>query len=184
MDSFKVGGAENIFRVKESFGSMGKRNQRSNTNFQPPPKDVAEALYNAFYESTVRQTLAVVGDKDLAIEATQEAFVRAFEQFGTLRDRDKFSSWVLTDQKTTEEIILARETNDSLVASFESLPEKLKEVALLFYMHDMKVADLARQLHLNQGTVKSRLHRARKILRETLEADIPIEDYRVETKKV
>ena len=75
---------------------MGKRKPRSNTNFQPPPKDVAEALYNAFYESTVRQTLAVVGDKDLAIEATQEAFVRAFEQFGTLRDRDKFSSWVIT----------------------------------------------------------------------------------------
>ena len=47
------------------------------------------------------QTTVIVGDKDLAIEATQEAFVRTFEQFGTLRERDKFSSCVLTDQKNT-----------------------------------------------------------------------------------
>ncbi len=194
---------------------MAKRNLGNNANLQPPPKDVAEVLYNVFYESTFRQTLAVIGDKDLAIEATQEAFLRAFEQFGTLRNRDSFSSWVITiainiardkirqnsreitvdpntfaplidatNQKTTEEIILARETNNSLVTSFESLPEKLKEVALLFYIHDIKIADLAKQLHLPKGTVKSRLHRARKILRKTLEPDMPREGYRLEIKKV
>ncbi len=36
----------------------------------------------------------MTGDQDCAVEATQEAFLRAFEQFNTLREPDKFPSWV------------------------------------------------------------------------------------------
>lgn len=64
---------------RESVLAMLKR-RRNRVNSQPPPKDVAKALYNTFYASTFRQVLAVTGDEDLAIEATQEAFVRAFER--------------------------------------------------------------------------------------------------------
>ncbi|MCL6448539.1 MAG: RNA polymerase sigma factor [Armatimonadetes bacterium] len=180
---------------------MMKR-RRNRVNSQPPPKDVAAALYNTFYASTFRQVLAVIGDEDLAIEATQEAFVRAFEQFGTLRNQDKFSSWVVTialnvarDKarkksreiavdphifppladlaagRTAEETALARDTTQSLIEAFRSLPEELKEVTLLFYVQDLGIAEIARQLNLPDGTVKSRLFRARKKLRETLEPD-------------
>ena len=59
-----------------------------------PSQDAAEALYDAYYDSTYRQVVAAFGDPDLAEEATQEAFVRAFEQYGSLRDQSKFSPWV------------------------------------------------------------------------------------------
>ena len=65
------------------------------TNFtRVPSQDAAEALYDAYYDSTYRQVVAAFGDPDLAEEATQEAFVRAFEQYGSLRDQSKFSPWV------------------------------------------------------------------------------------------
>ena len=36
----------------------------------------------------------MTGDQDCAVEATQEAFLRAFERFGTLREPEKFPVWV------------------------------------------------------------------------------------------
>lgn len=178
------------------------KKRRNCVKCQPPPKDVAETLYNTFYAPTLRQVLAVTGNEDLATEATQEAFVRAFEQFGTLRNQDRFSSWVVTialnvarDKarkksreitvdphifpplanlaagQTAEETALARDETQSLTEAFQSLPEELKEVTLLFYVQDLGIAEIARLLQLPEGTVKSRLSRARKKLRETLEPD-------------
>ena len=51
---------------------------------------------------------------------------------------------------------------------------KLKEIykipILLYYMEDMSVTQIGRVLSLPEGTVKSRMHKARKILGEELEA--------------
>lgn len=166
----------------------------------PPPKEVAAALYNAFYDSTFRQVLAITGNEELAVEATQEGFVRAFERFGSLRNTDKFSSWVvsialnvardimrdkareipvdaaefplllnLTDNNTTEQIAVAKDTSQSLHNAFESLPIELKEVVTLYYINEMRVSEISRRLNIPKGTVQSRLHRARKRLRKILE---------------
>lgn len=48
------------------------------------------------------------------------------------------------------------------------LPEKLRLTVVLFYFHDMNVASTAEVLGIPQGTVKSRLSKARKLLREEL----------------
>lgn len=48
------------------------------------------------------------------------------------------------------------------------LPEKLRVAVILFYFEDMDVAAAARALGVPEGTVKSRLHKARKRLKEAL----------------
>ncbi|MEX0975393.1 MAG: sigma-70 family RNA polymerase sigma factor [Bacillota bacterium] len=58
------------------------------------PREVAEDLYLRFYDSIFHQVFLVTGDRDCAVEATQEAFLRAFEQFNTLREPEKFPAWV------------------------------------------------------------------------------------------
>ena len=52
------------------------------------------------------------------------------------------------------------------------LPERLRVAVILYYFRDMDVAAAARALRLPAGTVKSRLHKARALLREAL-ADAP-----------
>lgn len=47
-----------------------------------------------FYDRIFHQVFLVTGDQDCAIEATQEAFLRAFEQYDTLREAAKFPAWV------------------------------------------------------------------------------------------
>ena len=50
----------------------------------------------------------------------------------------------------------------------EALPEKYKIPVILFYNAELGVADIAHTLKLPTGTVKSRLHKARKLIEEGL----------------
>lgn len=49
------------------------------------------------------------------------------------------------------------------------LPEKLRIVVLLYYMENLKVAEIAEQMHESVSSIKSKLMRARKYLRKELE---------------
>ena len=53
-------------------------------------------------------------------------------------------------------------------------PERLRLTLVLFYFRDMQVASCAQVLGVPEGTVKSRLNKARKLLKEALghEADL------------
>lgn len=52
------------------------------------------------------------------------------------------------------------------------LPEKLRIVVLLYYMENLKVAEIAEQLHESVSSIKSKLMRARKYLRKELEDSV------------
>lgn len=52
------------------------------------------------------------------------------------------------------------------------LPEKLRIVVLLYYMENLKVAEIAEQMHESVSSIKSKLMRARKYLRKELENSV------------
>lgn len=52
------------------------------------------------------------------------------------------------------------------------LPEKLRIVVLLYYMENLKVAEIAEQMHESVSGIKSKLMRARKYLRKELEDSV------------
>ncbi len=68
-----------------------------------------------------------------------------------------------------EDKITIKEKDESIRMAVNRLPEKLKIVVLLFYMEDLRAAQIAETLKIPIGTVLSRLHRARKILKKELE---------------
>lgn len=59
----------------------------------------------------------------------------------------------------------------SLYEAVARLPEKLRVAVILFYFEDMDVAAAARAMGVPPGTVKSRLHKARKRLKEVLDGE-------------
>jgi RNA polymerase sigma-70 factor (ECF subfamily) len=68
-----------------------------------------------------------------------------------------------------EEQALASERSGELWAAVSRLDEKHRLVVTLRYVHDLPVGEIAAILAVNEGTVHSRLHYARKRLLEMLE---------------
>ncbi len=59
---------------------------------------------------------------------------------------------------------------DPVWQALQSLPEKLRVVALLHYVEEYTTKEIARIVGSPPATVRTRLHRARKQMRETLES--------------
>ncbi len=68
-----------------------------------------------------------------------------------------------------EERITMKEKDESIRMAVNRLPEKFKIVVLLFYMEDLSTAQIAEMIKIPIGTVLSRLHQARKMLKKELE---------------
>lgn len=76
---------------------------------------------------------------------------------------------VPSKEQMTEEMILAKEECQMVRQAVEMLSDKYKIPILLFYMEDLAIADISKILNLSEGTIKSRIHRAKKILKQKLE---------------
>lgn len=72
-------------------------------------------------------------------------------------------------EPSLEDRITIKEKDESIRRAVNRLPEKLKIVVLLFYMEDLSTAQIAETMKIPKGTVLSRLHQARKILKKELE---------------
>ena len=143
----------------------------------------------------VRVAMGVLRNRADAEDVAQESFVRAYRSFAGLRDREKFRGWLvrivwrlaldrIRAQKrrqarelaalrepappTVEDVAASHEFQRRLADAIEQLPEKLRIVLLLAGVEGHDHAAVARLLGLPEGTVKSRLHLARKRLVEVM----------------
>ena len=68
-----------------------------------------------------------------------------------------------------EEIFFRQELHRQVQAAVEGLEEKYRIPVYLYYSQQFSTAQIGKMLKLPQGTVKSRLHKARKLLKKELE---------------
>lgn len=73
------------------------------------------------------------------------------------------------EKSNPDQLILKQEEAAQIRHAVNRLPNRLKIPVLLFYMEDLSTAQIAGILNIPDGTVKSRLHRARTILKKDLE---------------
>ena len=76
----------------------------------------------------------------------------------------------LTQNKTTADDLYQEKV--LVQDAVNRLPEKLRIVVLLYYMENLKVAEIAEQMHESVSSIKSKLMRARKYLRKELEDSV------------
>lgn len=128
-------------------------------------------------------------------DAVQEAVLKAFASRQKLRNPEYFSTWLIrilinecygilrsrSRQTPMEEAAIERSAEESayireeyldLYRAVEKLAEKDKICVVLFYMEDCTIAQIADILAIPEGTVKSRLNRARLKLRGLLKETV------------
>lgn len=72
----------------------------------------------------------------------------------------------------TEDRIISEEECQVVRQAVRKLPDKYRIVILLYYMEEFSQAEIAAMLRISEGAVKTRIHRAKKILRKELEGRI------------
>lgn len=86
--------------------------------------------------------------------------------------RRRYSAPVVTDNLDVEDTTAEEPMRwADLERAVDRLGEAEREVVVLFYLDEMSLTDVAGVLDVPEGTVKSRLHRARRQLRELLEGE-------------
>jgi RNA polymerase sigma-70 factor, ECF subfamily len=151
-----------------------------------------EELYTSAFGRLVGQLFLVTGNLHEAEEVVQEAFTRAAGRWPRLRDYDLPEMWVrrvainlATDGRRRVQrrlAVLAQLDADAVVppiseeglavaAALRTLPRRHRQVVVLHYLLDLPVQEVARQLAVPVGTVKSRLARARRALAAQLDVE-------------
>ncbi len=64
--------------------------------------------------------------------------------------------------------LIDRLDSEQVAAALETLPEEYRVVSTLYFIDDLAYEDIAQALQIPVGTVRSRLHRGRKILQRSL----------------
>ncbi|OMF08747.1 RNA polymerase sigma factor [Paenibacillus sp. FSL H7-0331] len=75
------------------------------------------------------------------------------------------------DETTPEGAVLSNELRSMIQAATDRLDDKLKIPLLMYYTAEMSVDEVSLALRIPQGTVKSRLFKARKALKKILEVE-------------
>ncbi len=86
----------------------------------------------------------------------------------TLRTHEGMDESIISDYKTPQDAALEREKREILTGIIKSLGEPDSEIFLRYYYYEEKITDIAKTVGLNSSTVKSRLSRGRKKIKEYL----------------
>lgn len=78
------------------------------------------------------------------------------------------NSYIFRDELTPEDIAISNELSVMIQTAAEQLNDKLKIPLYMYYTAEMSNEEIASALKIPLGTVKSRLHKARKVLKNTL----------------
>jgi RNA polymerase sigma-70 factor (ECF subfamily) len=156
-------------------------------------------LVDSFSQRLLKAATLMLGDEHLAEDAVQDCLLDAVSHLPNFRGDSSLYTWLYTILlhrcnrlrkrrwrqivQSPEEVgrllpegigstsVSDRGEGQVLRQAITSLNYKYREVIVLFYYEEFSIAEIAALLNEPQGTVKSKLHRARNRLRNLLEKE-------------
>lgn len=141
--------------------------------------------------SMYRVAKSILSNEDDVEDATSEAVLKAYKNIRTLKEEKLFKTWLIRIVINESNNIYKKRQREFAVSSDEfkeiqvedihkdltlynainSLDDDLRTTTILFYFEDMRYKDIAVVLGIKEGTVKSRLSRAKERLYSMLKED-------------
>jgi RNA polymerase sigma-70 factor, ECF subfamily len=151
--------------------------------------EALEQILHAYRRKVFGLAYSLVRNRETAEDVAQEVFIKVWRALPAFDARASLSTWIYTITRNTslsalrgrraapEQPVDPAETpaetdlgsgsveaaaeNTSLLRLIERLPDKQRQVVLLFYMQEQSHEEVAAMLAMPVGTVKTLLHRAR-----------------------
>ena len=137
---------------------------------------------------------SLTGNTDSALDVLQEVWIKAFRGIRKLKNPGSLRTWLYTithgiavdrirknysreqaenvqyeDFQEAEEPSFAKEDAAAVHAALNQIGLHHREVLILHFLEDLSLAEIAEVVHCSEGTVKSRLHYAKRQMKQILE---------------
>jgi RNA polymerase sigma-70 factor (ECF subfamily) len=158
-----------------------------------------DALFRRYQLPLYVYVFELTHNEQTSLDLVQETFIAAVKHIGGLREDAKFGGWlfgiahqkcvqrwrkkgaweILLDEipesadepeNRPDDLLIRREQEAEFMNQLNQLSLPHRSVLLLYFVEDFSLEEIARITETPAGTVKSRLHYAKKVLRTLLEA--------------
>lgn len=163
---------------------------------EPARNEELDVLFRRHYTGLLRLAVVMLGNREAAEDAVQDAFASLYRNWRSLREPDvaeaylrstvlnRCRSWVRRQvtqraarplmlvqqhQPSAEDTIVDRDEVGSLVTVMRTLPRRQREVLACRYVLELSVEETARLLSISEGSVKTHAHRGLKALQQRME---------------
>ncbi|RNA69941.1 sigma-70 family RNA polymerase sigma factor [Alteribacter keqinensis] len=156
------------------------------------------AIVTDYGQSIQQLVYTYVKDQALAEDLTQEIFIKVFKKLDSFKQESTLKTWIYriainhckdyvrswhyrqfiydddtvmhaqSKDKSIDDKIVARSEEECLVHSVLGLPAKYREAVYLYYYEELTSKEISTLMNVRENTVKTRLRRARKMLKEKL----------------
>ncbi|USG63887.1 sigma-70 family RNA polymerase sigma factor [Brevibacillus ruminantium] len=154
-----------------------------------------DRLMREYGTRVLRLVTLMVKDRALAEDITQDVFLKVYRNLAAFRGESSVHTWIYriavneckghmrswafrnllphswiqkAGDVSTEGIVVERAAKDELVRLVLALPPLYRQAVALHYYAEMSIAEVAEVLGVTEGTVRTRLHRARQRLKEDM----------------
>jgi len=161
--------------------------------------ELIDEIMNKYGQEILQLAFSYVKNKEIAEDLTQEIFVKCYKSLHTYGGKAKFRTWLwriasnhcmdylkswynkkvfTTDYQhiydsvqsdSVEKTVIQDEEDGQLAAAVMELPVIYREAIYLHYFEEMTIKEISTVIQIKENTIKTRLKRAKEILKERLE---------------
>jgi RNA polymerase sigma-70 factor, ECF subfamily len=160
---------------------------------------VMDRIMDLYGQDILHLVYSYVKEKSTAEDLTQEIFIKCYKNLHQYNRMAKLKTWLwriavnhckdylkswhsrnmmvadeqarteASHQEDVENLVIQMEEDEKLAAAVMDLPEIYREVIYLYFFEELAIKEIAYTTSLNQNTVKTRLKRAKELLKGRLE---------------
>lgn len=160
-----------------------------------------DLLYEKYRNVALHTAYLITGDLSGSEDVVQDTFVKVWLHCGELKNDSGFKAWMmqilvrtaykcgrkksreLPDDEVTQKMdtgrtlssleqVIMQEEAEAITQAVRKLPVKQRTVVVLYYYQEYQISEIAQIVGCLEGTVKSRLHTARKKLKSVLKTEL------------